>query len=162
MSIEIHKAASFFDPKEQYSSFKFIKPTPKQKECLTSTPKIKGFFTSKNLDTHVCQKGNHAILNKLLVFYGDNAFENPQSILDLSQSHIKLMEPNQGATAHGLMLSRGSSTFELQFTDKKQQDDWMQVFKGVSILDTFHEDYKAIKMIGKGGFAKVRLVMRFS
>jgi len=70
MSIEIQKPASFFDPKEAISTFKFVKPTLKQKEGLNTTPKVKGFFTSKNLETHICQKGNHALQNQMLVFYG--------------------------------------------------------------------------------------------
>ncbi len=65
------------------------------------------------------------------------------------------MPKGQGAPVYGLTLSRGTTTFELQFLDEKQQEEWMQAFKGVCILDSFHEDYKAIKMIGKGGFAKV-------
>lgn len=157
MSIEIQKG-SFFDPREAISTFKFVKPSPKQKDSLNTSPKIKGFFTSKNLETHVCQKGNHALLNQMLVFYGENSFENPQSILDLAQSHVRNMPTTQGVSVFGLILSRGGTIIELQFNDKKQQDDWMQVFKGVCILDSFHEEYKALKMIGKGGFAKVYLV----
>jgi len=76
--------------------------------------------------------------------------------LDLAQSHVKYMPTSQGTPVFGLTLSRGTTTFELQFNDQKQQDEWMQAFKGVCILDSFHEEYKAVKMIGKGGFAKVR------
>jgi len=78
-------------------------------------------------------------------------------VLDLAQSRMKVSPAVQGINTHGITIAKDGSTIELQFTEKKQADQWINILKGVCILDSFHEDYKAVKMIGKGGFAKVRL-----
>ena len=70
MSRENSPKPWFFDSRDSKASFKFQKPTPKHKNDLSSNYIIHGFFTCKNLETHICQKGVHALHKQLLVFYG--------------------------------------------------------------------------------------------
>jgi len=39
---------------------------------------------------------------------------------------------------------------------EETMEDWLSALKSACVLSNFHEEYKALKMIGKGSFAKVR------
>jgi serine/threonine protein kinase len=55
-------------------------------------------------------------------------------------------------------LTKNKITYEFYHTSKAIVEDWIEVLKQICVLTTFHEEYKAHKMIGKGSFAKVYLV----
>lgn len=67
------------------------------------------------------------------------------------------MLPNNGGV-FGFSLSKNGNTYEFTTKDENVMKRWVNELKGICILTTFHEEYKAIKMIGRGSFAKVYLV----
>lgn len=60
------------------------------------------------------------------------------------------------------MVSKNGNSFELRFDDKETTKMWIDVLKRVCVLTNFHEEYKAIKLIGKGTFAKVNICLKLN
>jgi serine/threonine protein kinase len=56
------------------------------------------------------------------------------------------------------MVTKNGYSFEFYSSDKLIIEHWKKALRSVCVLNDFHEEYKAIKMIGEGGFAKVYLV----
>ena len=81
----------------------------------------------------------------------DKWAKQPEGVLDISNSRLQVV-------ANGFSLTKNGNTFE--FTSKEDGiiKTWIEHLRGICVLVTFHEEYKAIKMIGKGSFAKVYLV----
>ena len=50
-------------------------------------------------------------------------------------------------------------SYEFYSADEKIIDNWFNCLRQFCILTTFHDEYKAIKMIGKGSFAKVIYIL---
>lgn len=75
-------------------------------------------------------------------------------MLEISNSRVKTLTGPQ----NGFSLTKNGNTYE--FTSKNEDviKNWFDSLKGICVQTTFHEDYKALKMIGKGSFAKVYLV----
>ena len=67
------------------------------------------------------------------------------------------MEANFTTTDFGFSITRNGVQYEFYSEDEKIIQDWILVLKNVCIMTNFHEEYKALKMIGKGSFAKVRI-----
>lgn len=65
--------------------------------------------------------------------------------------------PNTGGVV-GFALTKNGSTYEFTSKDEAVVKRWINDLKSICVLSTFHEEYKAIKMIGRGSFAKVYLV----
>ena len=76
-------------------------------------------------------------------------------MLELSHSKLKAIASTTNNNNYGFSLSKNGSTYEFYTPDQKLRDDWVTVLKGVCVLTSFHDEFKALKMIGKGSFAKV-------
>ena len=72
-------------------------------------------------------------------------------MLDISNARVKI-------TQEGFSLSKNGNTYNFSSKDETVIKNWTNKLKGICVLTTFHEEYKAIKMIGRGSFAKVYLV----
>ena len=60
--------------------------------------------------------------------------------------------------AYSFFISKNGNTFEFTSRDELVISQWVAELRGICVMSTFHEDYKASKIIGKGSFAKVYLV----
>lgn len=61
-------------------------------------------------------------------------------------------------SVHGFSLTKNGNVYEFTSKDEAVIKRWIDELKIICVLTTFHEEYKAIKMIGRGSFAKVYLV----
>lgn len=80
----------------------------------------------------------------------------PDAVLELAHSKMKPIEANDGV--QGFTVTKNGSSFDFYAPDNKVGSAWVDALKGVCVLLTFHDEYKAIKMIGRGSFAKVSQV----
>eukprot|EP00330_Aristerostoma_sp_ATCC50986_P013978 CAMPEP_0114593972 /NCGR_PEP_ID=MMETSP0125-20121206/15568_1 /TAXON_ID=485358 ORGANISM="Aristerostoma sp., Strain ATCC 50986" /NCGR_SAMPLE_ID=MMETSP0125 /ASSEMBLY_ACC=CAM_ASM_000245 /LENGTH=133 /DNA_ID=CAMNT_0001793689 /DNA_START=253 /DNA_END=654 /DNA_ORIENTATION=- len=55
-------------------------------------------------------------------------------------------------------LQKNGNSFEFSSKDIQHLQDWISCLRSICVLTTFHDEYKALKMIGRGSFAKVYLV----
>lgn len=76
-------------------------------------------------------------------------------VMELAHSKLKDLQPSGSNPNHGFMLTKNGASYEFYSPEKQVIDDWMSTLKNICILSTFHEEYKALKMIGRGSFAKV-------
>ena len=84
----------------------------------------------------------------------------PQVILDLA--HSRVVPTNQEEDDYyGFSITRNGSTYKFFSKEQKLIDKWINALKGVCVLTNFHDEYKALKMIGKGSFAKVNIFISF-
>jgi len=73
----------------------------------------------------------------------------------LIHSRYKAIKPDETNTEYGFSFIKNNVTFDFFCPDKQTADNWADALKKVCVLVSFHDDYKAIKMIGRGSFAKV-------
>lgn len=69
---------------------------------------------------------------------------------------MKVLPSNPGV--FGFTLSKNGNTYEFTTNNESLAKKWITELKAICVLSPFHEEYKAIKMIGRGSFAKVYLV----
>jgi len=81
----------------------------------------------------------------------------PETSLELAHAKLKEIHPTSTNSNHGFSISKDGATYEFYSPEKEIIDNWIYALKNVCILTTFHEEYKALKMIGRGSFAKVFL-----
>lgn len=81
----------------------------------------------------------------------------PEMVLNLAHSKLGEIQPTSTNNNSGFSISKNGATYEFYSTDKEVIDNWIFALKNVCILTTFHEEYKALKMIGRGSFAKVMI-----
>lgn len=93
-----------------------------------------------------------------MAYYKTTTSKTPESILDLSFARLKPLPSTSPGVPHGFSVSKNGTNYEFFSSDKGVIDSWINALKGVCVLLTFHDDYKALKMIGRGSFAKVYLV----
>ncbi len=72
-------------------------------------------------------------------------------MLDISNAKVQKI-------SNGFSLTKNGKIFEFTSKNEAEIKNWFNLLKGICVLVTFHDDYKALKMIGKGSFAKVYLV----
>jgi len=64
--------------------------------------------------------------------------------------------PPEGSNAyHGFSVTKNGQTYDFYSGDSQAIENWVSALKKVCILTNFHDEYKALKMIGRGSFAKV-------
>jgi len=80
-------------------------------------------------------------------------------VLEISYSRLKALPEVENGSVHGFSLAKNENLYEFTTSNKQIVEDWMNALKCICILSNFHEEYKAIKMIGKGSFAKVSVVI---
>lgn len=78
--------------------------------------------------------------------------------LEIANSKMKLLQNNGVDGVLGFSLTKNGNTYEFTTKNENAFNRWMTSLKSICILSTFHEEYKAVKMIGRGSFAKVYLV----
>jgi len=69
---------------------------------------------------------------------------------------MKAMAHNDGIL--GFTVTKNGTSFDFYTQDAKVGAAWAEALKNVCVLLNFHDEYKAIKMIGRGSFAKVYYV----
>jgi len=69
------------------------------------------------------------------------------------------LKPDEENSFYGVSIAKNGTTYNLYCSDKQTIDNWYDALKKVCVLMSFHDDYKAIKMIGRGSFAKVLSLM---
>jgi len=162
MQTDLKSRTSFFDDDDLSVLFIFKKIDKTHKDL--DAPQI----IRENLTRQVPganappQQGSYALHNRTLVYYKSMSSKLPESYLDLAHSKLRAVPPATTNTAtsmnYGFSLTKNGATYEFYSPEKEVIDDWIVALKNVCILTTFHEEYKALKMIGRGSFAKVYLV----
>lgn len=74
--------------------------------------------------------------------------------MELAHSKMKPIEASDGI--QGFTVTKNGNSFDFYAPDNKIAQAWVEALKTVCVLLNFHDEYKAIKMIGRGSFAKVR------
>jgi serine/threonine protein kinase len=149
--------ASFFDDENESIGFDFIIPDQKHKKDLGTPAIYRSFLTCTDFSTSLSHEGFYALHNRFIVNYGESS-ESPQTVLDLAQSRLNTLPATETNSSHGFMVTKNGNSYEFYSTDKQTVDDWIKVLRSICVVTDFHKEYKAIKMIGQGGFAKVYLV----
>jgi len=149
---------SFFDDDDLNLTYQFVKPEKTHQKDLNHPPMLKDTLMKKLPGSATQSEGFYAIHSRLLVCYKNSSSKIPESVLDLNFAKLKAILPNDDSENFGFSLSRNDITFEFYSTQKQVAEDWIEVLKEICVLSTFHDDYKALKMIGRGSFAKVYLV----
>ena len=76
-------------------------------------------------------------------------------MLELTNSRLKLLN-SEKRKQYGFALIKNGSTFEFWFEDQNTVDFWVNALRKICIMTNFHEEYKGIKRLGKGSFARVK------
>jgi len=159
--------ASFFDDVNSTFTFKSFSPKQQPQE-LSSPPLLISPITCNDLSNGACLKGTFSLYKSLLVFEGVsfliidffivqqiNYSKSRQKYLDLACSKLKILSQSQSTKTLGLEVTKNGQSYELLFNDKKTFEDWSEVLREFCVLSSFYEEYKTVKMIGKGTFARV-------
>jgi len=149
---------SFFDDDDLTIRFEFRKPIKGHQKELNQPATVRNHLIKQLPNSTNQFEGFYALHNKLLVHYKTKEYKNPENVLELAHAKVKLIAPTSDNRNHGFAVFKNGNTFEFYSPDQKIRDDWMTALKGVCVLTSFHDEYKALKMIGKGSFAKVYLV----
>jgi len=162
MQTDLKSRTSFFDDDDLSILFIFKKIDKSHKD-LDAPQIIRENLTRQVPGANAApQPGSYALHNRTLVYYKNMSSKLPESYLDLAHSKLKVVPPTTNNTStsmnYGFSLTKNGATYEFYSPEKEVIDDWMVALKNVCILTTFHEEYKALKMIGRGSFAKVYLV----
>lgn len=158
MQAESIPKTSFFDDEDPSGNFAFVLPEQKQQKDLQTPSTLKDTFSVNFTGADSSKKFTFGLHNKLLAQYKDTSSSCPDQVLDLSFSRFKYLRPEEGLGEFGFSVTKNANTYEFSTSDKQVADNWFEALKKVCVLNTFHDDYKAIKMIGRGSFAKVYLV----
>lgn len=75
-------------------------------------------------------------------------------VLDLAHSRLEQITLSEDGPS-SFNVNRNGTTYKFYSNDKKVIENWCVTLRVVCVLTNFHDEYKAIKMIGKGSFAKV-------
>jgi len=149
---------SFFDSPDSKATFLFAKPASHRKRDLNTSPTVKGFFSCRGGKSNKTKQGIYALHNQLLVFHGEQFSNNPLVVLDLQQSRLKSISNSRVKLNQGFIIARNGYSFEFLSSDKQNVDAWKTALKEICVLEGFLEEYKILKTIGKGSFAKVHLI----
>jgi len=159
MQAEPISKQSFFDEDDTNITFAFQAPESKNHKDLQLPATLKDTLTLKHSTPDGLKtSAYYGLHNKLLVRYQDETNCEPEALLDLIHSRYKAIKPDETNTEYGFSFVKNGSTYEFYCQDKQTADNWADALKKVCVLISFHDDYKAIKMIGRGSFAKVYLV----
>jgi len=66
-----------------------------------------------------------------------------------------LPKNNKEKLGPGFSLNHNGKKYYFYSKDEKAIENWINALKSICVLTNFHDEYKALKMIGKGSFAKV-------
>jgi len=158
MQADLKSRTSFFDDDDMNVLFIFKKIDKTHKDVDlpailrdTLTRQVSGSNTAP-------QQGSYALHNRSLVYYKSASSKMPEMVLNLAHSKLGEIQPTSTNSNCGFSISKNGATYEFYSAEKEVIENWIIALKNVCILTTFHEEYKALKMIGRGSFAKVYLV----
>jgi len=147
----------FFDDDEP-TKYEFQAIDQKHQKDMQQPPILKERFMFKATSNDAARTSYYTLQNKLLVQNKGESELTPELVLDLSQSRVLCVKPDDENPNFGFSITKNATTFTFYHSDKQVIDTWYEALKKICVLTTFHDDYKAIKMIGRGSFAKVYLV----
>jgi serine/threonine protein kinase len=156
-STQVKSRVSFFDDNNLQPSFQFIKPQAHDQNDLDSPATIRDFLTLKDPSDNQTKQGFYALHNKLLAYYKSESIDSLKCVLNLTHSKLKYLPADATNSEHGFEVTKNGSSFEFYSPDKQTIDNWMMILRSFCVVSDFHEEFKAIKMIGQGSFAKVYL-----
>mmetsp|Transcript_42367 Transcript_42367/g.49072 ORF Transcript_42367/g.49072 Transcript_42367/m.49072 type:complete len:647 (-) Transcript_42367:253-2193(-) len=148
---------SFFDDDNLDIKFDWQKvEKPSLFEILKHNPLRKDTWTRTQANSQTTVQGYFLLYPRHLYQFKNNTSQQPELVLEIANSKMKVLPSNPGV--FGFSLSKNGNTYEFTTKDENLMKAWVSELKAICVLATFHDDYKAIKMIGKGSFAKVYLV----
>jgi len=150
--------SSFFDDDDLHIQFEFSAPNKNHFKDLTSVPLIKTTLLRQGSSSPAPTPGLYALQNKTLSSYRNETDQTPEAVLNLAQSRLKYTPPDGTTKNHGFSVTKNGQTYDFYSEESQVIEDWVTILKKVCILTNFHDEYKALKMIGRGSFAKVYLV----
>jgi len=77
------------------------------------------------------------------------------TVIDLAYARMKPLAPKKDDKTYGFSVVKNGACFELYFADLWTFDDWFDALKAVCVKTSFHDEYKALKILGEGSFARV-------
>jgi len=158
MQADSSNKVSFFDDDDLSIRFEFKKATKAHQKDLNHPCMLKNNLIKQLPNSPNQQEGFYALHNKTLAWYKNSSSKTVEGVLELAHCKAKHLTPVNGNTCYGFSLSKNGNTYEFYSPNKQVIEDWMNALKTICVLTCFHEEYKALKMIGKGSFAKVYLV----
>jgi tRNA A-37 threonylcarbamoyl transferase component Bud32 len=148
---------SFFDEDDLTFLFEFKKPNNACHSDLLYLATLKSTLFVQLPNFADQQEGCYALHNKTLVCYKDSSSEIIESVLELSYARINVIASIDASHSYGFSLTKNGNTFEFYTSEQQTVNDWVQALREVCVFTSFHDDFKALKMIGSGTFAKVYL-----
>jgi len=101
--------------------------------------------------------GSYA-LHRQTITYTKISSNTVDSVLCLDHAQVRTIPLDTSTGLSGFSITKNCVKHEFFSDDEEVVQNWITALKTVCIFTSFHEEYKAIKMIGKGSFAKVYLV----
>jgi calcium-dependent protein kinase len=148
---------SFFDEDDLTILFEFKRPNSARHSDLFYPAILKSTLFVQFPNFPEQQEGFFALHNNTLVCYKDSTSEIIESVLELSYARINVIASIDASHSYGFSLTKNGNTYEFYTADEQTANDWVHTLKQVCVFTRFHDDYKALKMIGNGTFAKVYL-----
>lgn len=153
-------SASFFDDEDATKKFEF-KHAEKGKlpSEFKHPPMNYHYFTMKNLATNQTTQSWFSLYDKYIAqCTKTGANLEVQNYLSINWAILspKITLPGD---KYSFNITKNKVTFDFVSEDEAAIDDWLTSIRSkiMCVHYNFHEDYKAIKMIGKGSFARVYL-----
>lgn len=162
--------AGFFDSlNTNKGNFKFSKPKTPYEKDLKPPFSLASHLKCKSLTSMYRKEGNFALNGHLLVRFrtkimrlfgskqGQEEYSTKvQKVLDISYARLQPLAPNSASSEYGFTLTKNDHSFAFYCDDEETMENWMTVLKTVCVLTNFHDEYKVLKAIGRGSFAKVK------
>lgn len=101
------------------------------------------------------------LTDKHLVYYKDSSEDIVRGIMPLDyvrNEYIKEGHPTRAQYTHGIRFIKNMKYSDLWLSDEHQFTEWKVQLSKVCVQSDFHIKFNAVKMIGKGSFARVYLV----
>ena len=101
------------------------------------------------------------LTNKHLIYYRDESLTKIQGVLKLHwvrNEYITEGHPSNKDYKYGIRFIKNMKYSDLWLIDESEFREWKEALAQVCVQSDFHSKFSAIKMIGKGSFARVYLV----
>jgi len=144
---------SFFDDDDLNIQFEWnkLEKTP-FRDILNHKPILKDTLNKSLAQVPTQSTACFMLFQRCIVQLKSNSSsKQAEGVLDISNARVKLVNS-------GFSLSKNGVTYEFTSKDENVIKNWMTQLKSLVVMTNFHDEYKAIKMIGRGSFAKVYLV----
>ncbi len=153
-----HLIESFFDKEEP--GFKLWS---KKVSDLTINPEeviFEGFLFKINRETNKKKKRYFVLTKKKLYYLKSKDSKKIRGAMDLDWVRVEYFDEDdqQGKQRHCIRFVRNMKFSDFIIEDEKQFEQLQTIFATVFLQSNFHIKFNAIKMIGKGSFARVYLV----